>query len=202
MNITIHSFGGVLITSANGNFAVNGGGSMEEMENAYLAPERPLTALILTSEHLERSRNAALFAQKHHIPVLASFIMQCKMRLQKLPLLYCFPPVEIDLYGVKIGFHHIRYDSIDPVFLTLEDDEKIGIVIDGKLDKDTAASLMDCSRILLCNEAEQQDPAPSALLRRRRSVYNTPEEITELFRNYGGEIIRNGKDLRENVVTA
>ena len=190
MNITINSFGGVLITSAKGNFAVNGGGSMEEMEKAYLQPVHPLTALILTSEHLDRSRNAAQFAQKHHIPVLASFIMQCKMRLQKLPLLYCFPPAEIDLYGVKIGFHHIRYDSIDPVFLTLEDDEKIGIVIDGKLDRESAEKLMDCSRIVLCNEAKLQASMPTARQRRILSVYNTPEEITELFQNYGGEIIR------------
>ena len=190
MNITINSFGGVLITSAKGNFAVNGGGSMEEMEKAYLQPVHPLTALILTSEHLDRSRNAAQFAQKHHIPVLASFIMQCKMRLQKLPLLYCFPPAEIDLYGVKIGFHHIRYDSIDPVFLTLEDDEKIGIVIDGKLDRESAEKLMDCSRIVLCNEAKLQASMPTARQRRILSVYNTPEVITELFQNYGGEIIR------------
>ena len=190
MNITINSFGGVLITSAKGNFAVNGGGTMEEMELAYLQPNHPLTALILTSEHLERSRNAALFAKKHHVPILGSFLMQCKMRLQKLPLLYCFPPAEIDLYGVKIGFHHIRYDSIDPVFLTLEDDEKIGLVIDGKLEKESAAKLMDCRRIVLCNEAKLQASMPSALGRRKLSVYNTAEEITELFQNYGGEIIR------------
>ena len=190
MNITINSFGGVLIASARGNFAVNGGGSPEEMEQAYLQEGHPLTALILTSEHLARSRNAALFAQKHHIPVLGSFIMQCKMRLQKLPLLYCFPPAEIDLYGVKIGFHHIRYDSIDPVFLTLEDDEKIGIVIDGKLEKESAAHLMDCRRILLCNEAKLQASMPTARQRRILSVYNTPDEISGLFQNYGGEIIR------------
>lgn len=190
MNITINSFGGVLITSPKGNFAVNGGGSMEEMGKAYLLPEQKLTALILTSEHLERSRNAALFAQKHHIPVLGSFMMQCKMRLQKLPLLYCFPPVEINLYGVKIGFHHIRYDSIDPVFLTLEDDEKIGIVIDGKLDKDSAAHLMDCSRIVLCNKAKLQESMPSARQRRILSAYNTVEELNELFRNYKGEIVK------------
>ena len=131
MKITTNSFGGVLVDTSEGAFAVNGGGSLEEMEKAYLQPDRPLTALILTSEHLDRSRNVELFAQKHHIPILASFITQCKMRLQKLPLFYCFPPAVIDLYGVKIGLHHIRYDSIDPVFLTLEDEEKIGIVIDG-----------------------------------------------------------------------
>ena len=190
MNIAINTFGGILVETAKGNFAINGGGSLEEMEKAYLQPEHPLTALILTSEHLNRSRNVELFAQKHHIPILASFIMQCKMRLQKLPLLYCFPPAEIDLYGVKIGFHHIRYDSIDPVFLTIEDEEKTGIVIDGKLDKESVEKLMDCRRILLCNKVKLHDPMPSALRRRILSVYNTAEEITELFQNYGGEIIR------------
>ena len=190
MNVTINSFGGVLVNSGKGNFAINGGGTMEEMEQAYLLPEHPLTALILTSEHLDRSRNAELFARKHHIPILSSFIMQCKMRLQKLPLLYCFPPAEVDLYGVKIGFHHIRYDSIDPVFLTLEDDEKIGIVIEGKLDRESTGQLMDCRRIVLCNEVKLHYRMPSALRRRILSVYNTPEEISELFQNYGGEIIR------------
>lgn len=160
------------------------------MEKAYLHPEHPLTALILTAEHIHRSRNMELFARKHHIPILASFFMECKMRLQKLPLIYCFPPAEIDLYGVKIGFHPIRYDSIDPVFLTIEDDEKIGIVIDGKLDEESAETLMDCRRIVLCNEAKLQDAMPPALRRRLLSVYNTPEELQELFRDYKGEITK------------
>ena len=190
MNITMNSFGGVLVETSKGNFAVNGGGSLEEMEKAYLQPGHPLTALILTSEHLDRSRNAALFAQKHHIPILASFITQCKMRLHDLPVIYCFPPAEVDLYGVKIGLHHIRYDSIDPVFLTIEDEEKTGIVIDGKLDRETAEKLMDCRRILLCNEVKLQNHMRSALRRRVLSVYNTAEELKELFRNYKGEIIK------------
>ena len=189
MNITINTFGGVLVETSKGNFAVNGGGSLEEMEKAYLQPEHPLTALILTSEHLDRSRNAAPFAQKHHIPILASFITECKMRLQKQPLIYCFPPVELNLYGVKIGFYHIRYDSIDPVFLTIEDEEKTGIVIDGKLEKRSAEKLMDCRRIFLLNEAKPDDTMPSALRRRILSVYNTSEEQKELFKNYKGEII-------------
>ena len=138
MNITANSFGGVLVDTSKGAFAVNGGGSLEEMEKAYLQPEHPLTALVLTSEHIERSRNVELFSRKHHIPILASFIMQCKMRLHDLPVIYCFPPAEVNLYGVKIGLHHIRYDSIDPVFLTIEDEEKTGIVIDGKLDRKSA----------------------------------------------------------------
>ena len=190
MNITINTFGGVLVETSKGNFAINGGGSLEEMGKAYLQPGHPLTSLILTSEHLDRSRNVELFARKHHIPILASFIAQCKMRLQKLPLLYCFPPTEIDLYGVKIGFHHIRYDSIDPVFLTIEDDEKTGIVTDGKLDKESAEKLMDCRRILLLNGAKLRPEMPSALRRRILSVYNTPEELAELFRDYRGEIVR------------
>ena len=190
MNITINTFGGVLVETSKGNFAINGGGSLEEMEKAYLQPGHPLTALILTSEHLDRSRNAVPFAQKHHIPILASFIMQCKMRLHDLPLIYCFPPAEVDLYGVKIGLHHIRYDSIDPVFLTIEDEEKTGIVIDGKLNRETAEKLMDCPRILLCNEVKLHDLMPSTLQRRILSVYNTAEEQKELFKNYKGEIVK------------
>ena len=190
MNITINTFGGVLVETSKGNFAINGGGSLEEMEKAYLVPDHPLTALILTSEHLDRSRNAVSFAQKHHIPVLASFITQCKMRLHDLPLIYCFPPAEVDLYGVKIGLHHIRYDSIDPVFLTIEDEEKTGIVIDGKLNRETAEKLMDCRRILLCNEVKLHDLMPSTLQRRILSVYNTAEEQKELFKNYKGEIVK------------
>ena len=190
MNISINPFGGVLVGTSKGNFAINGVGSLKEMEDAYLRPERPLTALILTSEHLDRSRNVELFARKHHIPILASFVMQCKMRLQKLPLLYCFPPTVIDLYGVKIGFHHIRYDSIDPVYLTIEDDGKIGIVTDGKLDRESAEKLMDCRRILLGNKMKLRDSMPSALRRRVLSVYNTEEELKELFRDYEGEIVK------------
>ncbi|MBQ7208927.1 MAG: hypothetical protein IJS01_14105 [Lentisphaeria bacterium] len=189
MELTVNSFGGVLVRTAKGSFAVNGGGSLEEMEKAYLSPEHPLTALILTSEHLHRSRNAALFVQKHHIPLLASFITQCRMRLRDMPLLYCFPPVVVDLYGVRIGLHHIRYDSVDPVFLTFDDGEKNGVVTDGKLDKDSAEKLMDCRRILLCSEAKLHDGMPPALRRRILSVYNTAEELAGLFRGYGGEII-------------
>ena len=199
MNITINSFGGVLVRTSKGAFAVNGGGTLEEMEKAYLSEDCPLTALILTSEHLDRSRNVELFAQKHHIPILASFIMQCEMRLQKLPLFYCFPPTVIDLYGVKIGFHHIRYDSIDPVFLTIEDDEKIGIVIDGKLDKESAEKLMECHRILLLNEVKLLDSMPLALHRRNLSVYNTEEELSELFQKYTGKIMQKSVHLAATV---
>ena len=48
---------------------------------------------------------------------------------------------------------------------------------------------MDCRRILLCSEVKLQDSMPSALRRRVLSVYNTAEELKELFKNYGGKII-------------
>lgn len=198
MEFTVNSFGGVLVTAAGGNFAVNGGGSLEEMEKAYLQPGARLTALILTSEYLERSRNAVLFAQKHHIPILTSFITYCKMRIHGIPMIYCFPPVLINLYGVKIGIYHLRYDSIDPFFLTIEDKEKIGIVIDGKLGRESAEKLMDCSRILLCNEFELHDSMSQPLRRRIHSLYNSREELEDLFREYGGEIIKIRRRLRSD----
>ena len=61
------------------------------------------------------------------------------------------------------------------------DDEKVGIVIDGKLDREWAAKLMDCRRIYLLNEAKPNDAMPSALRRRILSVYNMSEELEELF---------------------
>ena len=105
----------------------------------------------------------------------------------------------IDLYGVKIGFHHIRYDSIDPVFLTIEDDEKIGIVIDGKLDKESAEKLMECHRILLLNEVKLLDSMPLALHRRNLSVYNTEEELSEIFQKYTGKIMQKSVHLAATV---
>ena len=102
MNLTVNQFGGVLIESPQGNLAVNGGGTLEEMEKAYLHKDVPLIGLVLTSEHINRSRNVERFARKHHIPILSSFIVQCSMKIHDVPVLYCFPPAEINLYGVKI----------------------------------------------------------------------------------------------------
>jgi len=189
MNLTVNRFGGVLIGSPRGNIAVNGGGTLEEMEKAYLHKDIPLIGLVLTSEHINRSRNVELFAKKHHIPVLSSFIVQCNMKLHDVPVLYCFPPAEINLYGVKIRMLHIRYDSVDPVYLIVEADGKAGIVIDGKLNETSAEPLMDCDDLVLLNRGTIRESMPLRLIRRVQSVYNSEQELRSLFRNYRGNAI-------------
>jgi len=189
MNLTVNQFGGVLIESTQGNLAVNGGGTLEEMEKAYLHKDVSLISLVLTSEHINRSRNVERFARKHHIPILSSFIVQCSMKIHDVPVLYCFPPAEINLYGVKIRMLHIRYDSIDPVYLIVEADGKAGIVIDGKLNETSAEPLMNCDNLVLLNRCAVRDSMPGQLIRRLQSVYNSEQELRSLFRNYRGNAI-------------
>lgn len=189
MNLTVNQFGGVLIESPQGNLAVNGGGTLEEMEKAYLHKDVPLIGLVLTSEHINRSRNVERFARKHHIPILSSFIVQCSMKIHDVPVLYCFPPAEINLYGVKIRMLHIRYDSIDPVYLIVEADGKAGIVIDGKLNETSAGPLMNCDNLVLLNRCAVRDSMPMQLIRRLQSVYNSEQELRSLFCNFHGKAI-------------
>lgn len=190
MDLTVNHFGGVLIESGLGNIAVNGGGTLEEMEEAYLHKSVPLMGLALTSEHISRSRNVEAFARKHHIPVLSSFIVQCSMKIHDAPVLYCFPPAEIDLYGVKIRMLHIRYDSIDPVYLIVEaDDKKAGIVVDGKLDETSAKPLMDCDSLVLLNRCVIRESMTMRSFWRVQSVYNSKQELCSLFHDFHGDII-------------
>ena len=189
MNLTVNQFGGVLIESPQGNLDVNGGGTLEELERAYLYKDMPLIGLVLTSEHINRSRNVELFAKKHHIPVLSSFIVQCSMKIHDVPVLYCFPPAEINLYGVKIRMFHIRYDSIDPVYLIVEADGKAGIVIDGKLNETSAEPLMNCDNLVLLNRCAVRGSMPMQLIRRLQSVYNSEQELRSLFCNFHGNAI-------------
>ena len=72
MNLEKTSFGGLLLHTSHGNFAVNGGGSIKDMEIGYRLHEQPLRGLILTAEHIHRSRNAAELANRFEIPVLVS----------------------------------------------------------------------------------------------------------------------------------
>ena len=194
MNLTINQFGGVLIESNRGNIAVNGGGTLDEMEKAYLHKDVPLIGIVLTSEHINRSRNVEQFAKKHHIPVLSSFIVQCSMNFHDIPLLYCFPPAEINLYGVTIRMLHIRYDSIDPVYLIVEADGSAGIVIDGKLNETSAGPLMNCDKLALLNRCAIRESMPMPLVRRLQSVYNSKQELHSLFRNFQGNAIYDPKE--------
>jgi hypothetical protein len=182
MNIEKTSFGGLLLHTSHGNFAVNGGGSMEDMEIGYRLREQPLRGLILTAEHIHRSRNAAAFANRFGIPVLISTATWAVLgeHLDR-PVLFS-PPGTVDFEGLSLEFHFLRYDSIDPVYLIVRDRKNtVGIVPDGKLTAHTAEPLRHCSALCLDNRPHILPGIPSALKRRLLSVTNTAEEIDRLF---------------------
>ena len=182
MHIEKTSFGGLLLHTSHGNFAVNGGGSVEDMEIGYRLREQPLRGLILTAEHIHRSRNAAAFANRFGIPVLISTATREVLgeHLDR-PVLFS-PPGTVDFEGLSVEFHCLRYDSIDPVFLIVRDRENtIGIVPDGKLTARTAEPLRHCDALCLDNRPHLLPGIPSALKRRLLSVTNTAEEIDRLF---------------------
>ncbi len=182
MNIEKTSFGGLLLHTPHGNFAVNAGGSMEDMETGFRLREQPLRGLILTSEHVHRSRHAAAFANRFGIPVLISTATWAVLgeHLNR-PVLFS-PPGTVDFEGLSVEFRFLRYDSIDPVYLIVRDRENtIGIVPDGKLTVRTAEPLRHCDALCLDNRPYLLPGIPSSLKRRLLSVTNTAEEIDRLF---------------------
>lgn len=182
MDLEKTSFGGILLHTSLGNFAVNGGASMEEMESGYRLSEQPLRGLILTSEHIHRSRNAAEFANRFGIPVLISTATWAMLG-KKIdhPVLFS-PACTVVFEGLPVDFHFLRYDSIDPVYLIVHDQEKsIGIVPDGKLTERTAEPLRKCSAVCLETLPVFLPGFTSTMKKRLRSVSNTEEDIKRLF---------------------
>lgn len=182
MNFEKTPFGGLLLHTSLGNFAVNAGGSMEAMEIHYRLREQPLRGLILTSEHIHRSRNAAAFVNRFGLPVLIS-AATCEVLGEHFDRPVRFsPPGTAVFEGLAVEFHCLRYDSIDPVYLIVRDREKtLGIVPDGRLVERTAEPLRHCSAICLPRGPRPLPGIPAALQRRLQSVTNNAEEINRLF---------------------
>ena len=182
MDFKILSFGGLLLHTSHGRFAVNGGGSVEAMERGYMLREQPLRGMILTSEHIHRSRNAAAFANKHKIPLLTPLVTWAELGEHvDRPVLVC-PPCTTVFEGLEVEFHFLRSDALDPVYLIVRDGERsLGIVPDGKLSEHTAAPLRQCDALCLDACPTRLPGIPAALHRRIESVTNTQEEIAALF---------------------
>ena len=194
MKYHITDFGGVLLRTRGGDIAVNGGALPRELRAAYLREDGRLRALILTCEHLNRLRGAASFAEERQIPVIAPLLVASLYRGLnsggRRPIMF-LPPAELEWAGARLGFHHLGYDSIDPVYLTVEADGlRIGIVPDGRLEAGSVAPLLRCDEVLLGNRLALSPDAPGALARRLRSTSNTDAELDELFRGYPGRLVR------------
>ena len=186
-----NSFGGILLELENGNIAVNGGGTLADMEEAYIVDGKAPMAMIVTCEHHQRSHNADRFCLKHNVPLIATTLCANQLALEGISVTLLTVP-ESKLF-VKLCFGisltPVRYDSVEPFFLTINDgNEQIGIVPDGKIYPDLAKYLFDCDTVILGNRLNIPDNAQSALARRLKSVYNTQEELDEIFQNYDGEL--------------
>ena len=192
MKYQSNDFGGVLLEATCGNIAVNGGGTLAEMEHAYIVNGKRPLAMIVTCEHHQRSHNADRFCLKHNVPLITTHL--CAERLFLEGIKTHFLSVSESRLFVKYGFGisllPVRYDSGDPFCLTVQDGEnQIGVVPDGKIFPSMAKYLLDCDTVILGNRLHIPDNAPSALARRLKSVYNTQDELDEIFKNYNGEIV-------------
>ena len=187
-----NSFGGTLLILECGNIVINGGGTLADMEHAYILDGKAPLAMIVTCEHHHRSHNADRFCLKHNVSLITTTLCAERLSLEGVNVTLLTVP-ESKLF-VKLGFGislvPVRYDSVEPFFLTINDgNEQIGIVPDGKIYPDLAKYLFDCDTVILGNRLNIPENAPSALERRLKSVYNTQSELDEIFRAYKGELV-------------
>ena len=183
MKYQSNSFGGILLQLESGNIAVNGGGTLAEMEHAYIVDGNAPLAMIVTCEHHQRSHNADRFCLKHNVPLMTTTLCADRLLLEGVTTHLLTVP-ESRLFvklGLGVSLIPVRYDSVEPFCFTLHDSKnQIGIVPDGKIFPDLAKYLFDCDTVILGNRLHIPDNASSALARRLKSVYNTQDELLKL----------------------
>lgn len=194
MECVITDFGGVLLRTGGGDLAVNAGALPRRLAAAYLRADGELKALVLTSEHVNRSHGAAPFAEERGIPVIVSLAVSAHCRDLTMggrrPITFLIP-AGLEFAGAELRFYRLWNDSLDPCFLTVEaDGRRIGIVPDGRLDAVSVCPLLECDEVLLGNRLNLPPDSPGALARRLRSVSNTDAELDALFRGYAGKLVR------------
>ena len=187
-----NSFGGTLLILECGNIAVNGGGTLADMERAYIVDGKEPMAMIVTCEHHQRSHNVDRFCLKHNVPLITTTLCADRLLLEGVTThLLTVPESRVFVkLGLGVSLIPVRYDSVEPFCFTLHDSKnQIGIVPDGKIFPDLAKYLFDCDTVILGNRLNIPENAPSALERRLKSVYNTQSELDEIFRDYTGELV-------------
>ena len=192
MKYQSNDFGGILLQQESGNIAVNGGGTLAEMEESYVVDGKRPLAMIVTCEHHQRSHNIDRFCLKHNVPLITTNLCGERLLLEGINTTFLTVPENrfFIKYDFGISLIPVRYDSVEPVGFTLHDGKNVvGIVPDGKIFPDLAKYLLDCDTVILGNRLHIPENAPSALEKRLKSVYNTQSELDEIFKNYTGEIV-------------
>ena len=185
------SFGGILLELEFGNIAINGGGRLSDMEDEYIVDGNIPVMMIVTCEHHHRSHNVDRFCLKHNVPLYATYLCGDRLSLEGVDTTYLgVPDNKFFLkYCFEISLVPVFYDSVEPFYLTVRDTENtLGIVCDGKIFPKLNKELLDCDTVLLGNKLDIPANAPTALVRRLKSVYNTQEELNEIFKDYPGEL--------------
>ena len=192
MKYQSNDFGGILLQQESGNIAVNGGGTLADMERAYIVDGKAPLTMIVTCEHHHRSHNVDRFCLKYNVPLITTTLCADRLSLEGVNTTFLTVPENrfFIKYDFGISLIPVRYDSVEPFCFTLHDGKNVvGIVPDGKIFPDLAKYLLDCDTVILENRLHIPDNAPSALERRLKSVYNTQNELDEIFKNYDGEIV-------------
>jgi hypothetical protein len=192
MKWTCNSFRGILLETDCGNVAVNGGGTLDELEQAYIIDGKVPVAMILTCEHYHRSHNVNHFCRKHNVLLITT--SRCAQHLDpdgvRTGLLESFGKRLFLKLGLGISFIPVRYDSVDPFCFMVHDAiDILGVVPDGRLFPDTLKYLFDCDTIILGNELHVPESAPAAMKRRLKSVCNSRAEISEMFKDFDGKVV-------------
>jgi len=193
MEIITTTFGGVLVKTDYGNIAVNAGADLPELEAAYILDDVLPVAIVMTAEHLHRSRNAARFAKKHDVLLVGGIMAFGYLNIWGIRRNDIYYQREVTIGRLVMNSLHIHYDTINPFALTISDGNEVaGIVMDGKLSADwpeTVNKLHDCDQIYFSNCRNKMPEFPKALANRCRAVYNTTDEIKALFADYSGKMI-------------
>lgn len=191
MEWTANEFGGILLKFDDGNIAINGGGSLQAVETAYIVDNKPPRAVFLTCEHYHRSHNVDRFCLKYNLPLYVSYL--CAERLNLEGINTHFFDVPGSNFYAKFGFwmtsFPVRYDSIDPFFMIFNDGSgNYGFVFDGKVSPEMSKYLLDCDEIILQNIQNVDAESDLILDRRIGSVYNSQKELNEILSCYTGKI--------------
>ena len=183
MKYQINKFNGILLEIENGNIAINSGTSVAALEKAYILNGKIPSAMIITCEHCHRSKNAVEFCSKHHIPLFCTKHCAEAMKLKTEEFSWYDLRNEKSClqYGLKASLLPVKYDSIDPFVLKINDgDMQYAFVFDGKITPENAEAIFSCDKIILQNIRSQTSCKPVSLNKRIASVYNTKEEIEAL----------------------
>ena len=183
MKYQINEFGGILLEIENGNISINSGTSVAALEKAYILNGKIPSVMIITCEHCHRSKNAVVFCSRHHIPLFCT--KHCaevlKLEAEKISWYDLRNDKTWQKYGLKASLLPVKYDSIDPFVLKINDgDMQYVFVFDGKITPENAEAIFSCDKIILQNIRSTNSCNSASLNKRIASVYNTKEEIEAL----------------------